>query len=388
MEKMRVDRDWSNSSLDEIGNFYGTDKSSRHHNYLDFYEKFVGESRLHDLKILEVGVFSGQSLATWEAFFPNATIIGCDINDASKQFERKRIVIEILDQSNIDELVQVGVRHGPFDLIIEDGSHFCEHQITTLRTLFPFLNNNGIYIVEDLQTNFGKMLETYRGISSQTCMEYLKKWSDLRVADDQIDISKIEDAFLRTYGRAAQYLIFYRRACLIKKNMVKINRIRKSVLDMSKPINGEIKEMVSILAHVSNVGDMRGQHGFMNALGKSEEVQGFSIEAAEMDIDYKCMDHDGNWSDWVSGGTFVGTRGKARFVRGLSVRLSDRTKATHDVVVLGRFQNGQIIEVENGEECVGDGRSPLCGFRVALTERRQSPDTPPVDGSEGPRTPF
>ena len=55
-----------------------------------------------------------------------------------KQFEEGRIKIELLDQSNVDDLTKLAVKHGPFDLVIKTVSDG-EHQITSLRTLFPFV---------------------------------------------------------------------------------------------------------------------------------------------------------------------------------------------------------------------------------------------------------
>lgn len=174
------------------------------------------------------------------------------------------MIIELLDQSNIEELTRVAVKHGPFDIIIEDGSHMWEHQITSLRTLFPFLKNNGIYIVEDLQTNYGSMKSEYKGIASSTCVEYLKEWLDLRVADDQIPLSEVEDAFLRTYGRAVQFITFYRRACLIKKRFPPV--VRENNAGQPLVVRGidSHSEAVGIVAHVSNRGDVFGNAGFVN----------------------------------------------------------------------------------------------------------------------------
>src|SRR5579859_423149 len=160
-----MDKSQQNTSLDAIGLKHRTDKSSRGHDYLNFYETYFAPMRGEKLNILEIGIFNGASLSTWAEYFPRANIVGADINPATKRFERKGIAVEILDQSDIEQLVQVAVKHGPFDIIIEDGSHMWEHQITSLRTLFPFVRNNGIYIVEDLQTNYR---ESYRGVASIT----------------------------------------------------------------------------------------------------------------------------------------------------------------------------------------------------------------------------
>ena len=67
-----------------------------------------------------------------------------------------------------------------------------------------------------MQTNYGLNSEKFRGVASVTCVDYLKRWLDLRVADTKLPLTEVEDAFLRTYGRAAEFLAFHRRACLIK----------------------------------------------------------------------------------------------------------------------------------------------------------------------------
>ena len=204
-------------SLDEIGLKHQTDKSSLTHNYLNFYELFFEPLRTTDIKILEIGVYHGASLKTWEEYFSKANIIGVDINTETKKYESNRTTIEIANQSNIEDLTKLSMLHGPFDIIIEDGSHMWEHQITSLRTLFPFLKPGGYYIVEDLHTNYGANKQKYKGVSSISCVEYLKRWLDSLVGYGQVNLNDIEDAFLRTYGRSAKFLIFHRHACLIKK---------------------------------------------------------------------------------------------------------------------------------------------------------------------------
>lgn len=178
---------------------------------------FFAAMRNKPLTVLEVGVLGGASLRTWRDYFPNAKIIGADINRNAKQFEEDRVQIEIMDQSNLEDLTRVAMKHGPFHLIIEDGSHKWEHQITSLRTLFPFVADKGFYVVEDLHTNYGKNADTYKGVSTSTCMDLLKAWLDLCVGGTLRDFNEIEDAFLRTYGRATEFMIFKNAVCLIKK---------------------------------------------------------------------------------------------------------------------------------------------------------------------------
>jgi RHS repeat-associated protein len=63
-------------TLDEIGLKFGTDKSSIYHNYLPFYERYRNEP----MKLLEIGVAGGASLAMWTEYFPNSAIVGADID--------------------------------------------------------------------------------------------------------------------------------------------------------------------------------------------------------------------------------------------------------------------------------------------------------------------
>jgi len=43
---------------------------------------------------------------------------------------------------------------GPFDIIIDDGSHIPAHVIKSFYTLFPLMADGGLYVIEDVQTSF------------------------------------------------------------------------------------------------------------------------------------------------------------------------------------------------------------------------------------------
>ena len=207
----------SPSILDEIGVRRGTDKSSLGHDYLRFYESFFAPIRDSPLTILEIGVLNGASMKVWEEYFPAAKIVGFDTVRSCKQFERDRVIIEIGDQSRVEDLERVAYAHGPFDIVIEDGSHRWNHQILSIKTLFPAIKPAGVYVVEDLQTNFGPLQEKYRHEATMSCVDFLKQWLDLRVGDDMAAPETHPDPFLRQYSAFAEHLTFYRRACLIKK---------------------------------------------------------------------------------------------------------------------------------------------------------------------------
>ncbi|MBW4033966.1 MAG: class I SAM-dependent methyltransferase [Proteobacteria bacterium] len=354
-------------TLDAIGTKHGTDKASFEHNYLNFYEIFFAPIRDHKLKVLEIGVLHGQSLKMWEEYFPVSEIIGADISPRSKMFEGGRVHIELIDQSNIEELTKIGIKHGPFDIIIEDGSHMWEHQITSLRTLFPFLKDNGIYIVEDLQTNYGVLQDTYRGISTKTCIDFLKSWLDLRVADDQIAAETVEDPFLRTYGRSAQFISFYKRACLIKKSMPPASRENSPLITDD---GTSLILPVRLVAHLSHYGDSVGNAGYINFGSDTFTFQGISIDLDDQILEYRTCDRDYKWSEWVAQNTFLGSRGEAKEISGVTVRFVDRFQDTHDMRVVGRFAtNTAHHERKNGQDCISSNGQPLCGLHIQISKR-------------------
>ena len=77
--------------------------------------------------------------AFWKALFPEATVVGVDIK--LKRWLKDEppadgVVYLEADQTDTAALEQIAVKHGPFDVAIDDGSHVSEHQAITLRSCF------------------------------------------------------------------------------------------------------------------------------------------------------------------------------------------------------------------------------------------------------------
>ena len=356
--------------LDDLGIKFGTDKSSAGHDYLRFYEPYLAPLRDQPIRLLEIGILGGASLAMWEAFFPHGTIIGADIDRRTERFARPRVLIEIIDQSNIEHLTQLAIRHGPFDVIIEDGSHMWEHQITSLRTLFPFLKNGGFYVVEDLQTNYGLMEAEYRGVASLSCVEYLKKLVDLRVGDEQLDPAREEDSFLRTYGRAMGTIAFSRHACLIQK-CYQDEIIAGAGEPLLHPDTHAASVPAKLLAHLGHRGDVTALCGWVRATRRGQAIQGFAMSLADdapFPIQYRSRSMAGVWSAWATGGSYVGTRGRKDNLTGFSVRLARGETRAGTLQAAGQFgAYGAIIPIDAEGDCVSpNGRHPLTGMQVLL----------------------
>jgi len=147
------------SDLKSLAKLYYTDKWGAHQ-YTPHYEAHFSPIRKKKLNILEIGIggyedpeMGGGSLRTWRTYFPNSKIYGIDIYDKSAHDEKR---IKTFKGSQVDEefLSDVVNYIGDIDVIIDDGSHLNEHVIKTFIYLFPHLKDNGIYVIEDVQTSY------------------------------------------------------------------------------------------------------------------------------------------------------------------------------------------------------------------------------------------
>jgi len=139
-------------TLDSIFSKYSTDKGPGFHNYSRQYEGLLAPLRERPVRILEIGVYKGESLLAWRDAFPNAQcVVGVDITASCKSYENinKSIFVEVLDASLPSSINVLKQKYGQFDLILDDGSHINEHVIKSFEGLFPLLTEQGIYVVED-----------------------------------------------------------------------------------------------------------------------------------------------------------------------------------------------------------------------------------------------
>lgn len=144
-------------SLDKIvvDNNLMTDKSIFGHNFNKHYARYFNQYRDEPLKILELGVSAGHSIQMWQRYFTNATLVGVDHDIKSYSYPvTDRITILKGDQTDLTLLHDLHQNHGPFDIIIDDASHFDAYTKITFDVMFPLLKDGGLYVVEDLHTSY------------------------------------------------------------------------------------------------------------------------------------------------------------------------------------------------------------------------------------------
>lgn len=106
----------------------GSDKQYWHR-YLPVYEaRFKTLNNCN--KILEFGVFKGESIRWLNDLFPGAEIYGSDILDVLPEWPvSENIKYFHVDQGDVNSIKGLFQQiNGDLDLIIEDGSHLPEHQ--------------------------------------------------------------------------------------------------------------------------------------------------------------------------------------------------------------------------------------------------------------------
>jgi hypothetical protein len=163
------------AELTALANRYGSDKGSRYHaahHYTRVYEPLFRPLRNLPIRLLEIGLLNAHasawsrvdkryqgtasgtrapSLEMWARYFPQASIVGFDINDFSRVSLPRCMIVRGDMGSRADLQRLIDTAGGGYDIIIDDGSHASHHQQISLGFLFQHLRPGGLYIIEDLQ---------------------------------------------------------------------------------------------------------------------------------------------------------------------------------------------------------------------------------------------
>jgi hypothetical protein len=137
----------------------GSDKYRKHH-YERYYENWLPSFRhKRKMKILEIGAEAGRSLKVWSDYFSSPEkIMGLAYGTMSDGVEDRSSNLKAVsvyrgDQSK-KETMDYLIGQGPWDIIIDDGSHVPAHVILSLFSLWNSVKPGGLFIIEDLETNY------------------------------------------------------------------------------------------------------------------------------------------------------------------------------------------------------------------------------------------
>ncbi|MEU9336289.1 class I SAM-dependent methyltransferase [Streptomyces sp. NPDC048290] len=130
------------------------------HWYTPHYQRYFEPLRDRRVKVLEIGVggydapdLGGASLRMWKHYFYRGQVYGLDLYP-KHGVDEPRLRTFQGDQGDPAFLTGFAAEHGPFDIVVDDGSHFSEHVLTSFAALFPSLRPGGLYVVEDTQSSY------------------------------------------------------------------------------------------------------------------------------------------------------------------------------------------------------------------------------------------
>ena len=150
--------------------------------YFPAYEHHLARFVNQSVTLLEIGCGWGGSLQMWKSFLgPFAQVVGVDIMPAASRFAELQIEIRIGNQSDpafLDKLVD---EYGPFDVVVDDGSHMMSDVCASFAALYE--QTTGVYMVEDLHTAYwddfegglgreGTFIELFKGLVDELHAEY------------------------------------------------------------------------------------------------------------------------------------------------------------------------------------------------------------------------
>lgn len=136
-------------SLSDLFAKYGSDKNT-YHSYGPIYQSVLAPLLDTVTDVLELGVLGGASLRAWRDFFPNARVVGLDIDPLKTTWGEDRIELAVCDAVDVMQLA-AALGNRRFDVVIDDASHWEQEQLKSFELLLWRLRPGGVYIIEDVQ---------------------------------------------------------------------------------------------------------------------------------------------------------------------------------------------------------------------------------------------
>eukprot|EP01060_Flectonema_neradi_P007930 TRINITY_DN15646_c0_g1_i1.p1 TRINITY_DN15646_c0_g1~~TRINITY_DN15646_c0_g1_i1.p1 ORF type:complete len:327 (+),score=51.49 TRINITY_DN15646_c0_g1_i1:34-1014(+) len=161
-----------------------TDKVYPHHHYEGLYGKYLDALRTSpSINFLEIGLGCnmpagpGHSVELWRQFFGEERL-RYTVLEYTQCLDKWKSIVKKSKPPHSTQTIQWyqqiwdnGIYWGdqadrelllamtknisqPLDVVVDDGGHTMNQQITSFETLFPFVKPGGLYFIEDLETSF------------------------------------------------------------------------------------------------------------------------------------------------------------------------------------------------------------------------------------------
>jgi predicted O-methyltransferase YrrM len=113
------------------------------------YERILTPYKGKAISFLEIGILEGGSLLMFEEMLPDAKIYGFDILERPECLKDSKVITKVIDQNNSEEVEEFAKEAGGYDVVIDDGSHFTKETGNCFNTLWKYVKEGGLYIIED-----------------------------------------------------------------------------------------------------------------------------------------------------------------------------------------------------------------------------------------------
>lgn len=161
----------------------GKKTTDKWESYFPIYDRVLNQYRHQQgqVKLLEIGVLNGGSLETWQQFLGAQSLVsGVDHAPEIALLDLPAgIDCHVGDATDPEWMTALGRNKGPFDIIIDDGSHRCKDIITTFLLLFPHLSSAGTYVIEDTHTTYREEWGGSLPGQGRSAMDFFKSMADL-----------------------------------------------------------------------------------------------------------------------------------------------------------------------------------------------------------------
>ena len=155
--------------MGRLGSDKGSVAGNAWHNYTPYYHSLWVIRRTDALRVFELGLGAnnndlpsnmgangkpGASLCGWAEYFPNSKVFGADI-DRDIVFRVERIDTFYCDQTSVSDIAALWAQASLatlFDIIIDDGLHRFDANVTFFENSIHKLAQGGVYIIEVVLT--------------------------------------------------------------------------------------------------------------------------------------------------------------------------------------------------------------------------------------------
>lgn len=185
--------------------------------YFESYERHFSRFVGREVNVLEIGVYSGGSLAMWRDYFgPGLRLYGVDIQPSCRAYADDRTQIFIGDQGDRSFWQRVRAEAPPFDIVIDDGGHMPEQQIVTLEELLPHVRPGGVYWCEDIGGEANQFSMYVRTLADR--LNAMRPLHTLPDGSLKVDATRFQSAIHSVH--------FYPFVCVIEKRDREIAELR------------------------------------------------------------------------------------------------------------------------------------------------------------------